>query len=76
MIDFYHINLICLVRDKENSDVCFKALLKTYAVDVEADDYSAMGEYASWREQMKTKPIKNVVIILGEYNKQIRMYIL
>ena len=36
-------NFLCLIKDKENSDECFKALLKTYVVDIEVDDYSALG---------------------------------
>lgn len=34
-------NMVCLIENKKNSSARFKALLKTYIVDVEADDYSA-----------------------------------
>jgi len=60
-----------LIKDKENSDECFKVLLKTYKVDIEADDYSALGEFSLWKQQIKTKPITNVVSALAECNENI-----
>lgn len=64
-------NFLCLIKDKENSDKCFKELLKTYDVDIEADDYSALGEFSLWKQQIKTKPIANVVSALAECNETI-----
>lgn len=54
------INLFRLIKYKENSYAYFKALLKTYAVDFEADDYSTLGKFALWKEQIKTKSIKTL----------------
>lgn len=64
-------NFLCLVNDKENSDECFKVLLKTYKVDIEADVHSALGEFALWKQQIKSKPITNVVSALAECNENI-----
>jgi hypothetical protein len=64
-------NFLCLVKDKENSDECFKVLLKTYEVDIEADIHSALGEFSLWKQQIKSKPITNVVSALAECNENI-----
>lgn len=49
-----------LIKDKEISDKYFKAILKTYAVVIDADDYSTFNEFTLWKKQIKTKPIKNL----------------
>ncbi|KAL4154036.1 hypothetical protein QTP88_001869 [Uroleucon formosanum] len=64
-------NFLCLVKDKENSDECFKVLLKTYEVDIEANVHSALGEFSLWKQQIKSKPITNVVSALAECNENI-----
>jgi len=45
--------------------------LKTYTVDIEAVDYSALGKFSLWKQQIKTKPISNVVSALAECNENI-----
>lgn len=64
-------NSLYLIKSNENNDTCFKTLLKTHAVDIDADDYLALGIFALWREQTKTKPIKTIVISLAGCNEQI-----
>jgi len=63
------------IKDKENSDECFKVLLKTYIVDIETDDYSALEEFSLWKQQIKAKPITNVVSALAECNENICLLI-
>lgn len=39
-------------------DTCFKMFLKTYAVHIETNDYSTLGEFALLKEPTKTKHIR------------------
>lgn len=45
--------MVCLIENKKNSSARFKALLKTYIVDVEADDYSAWANSNYKKNQLK-----------------------
>lgn len=47
-----------LNKRKENDDLYFK----TYAIDIEADDCSALSEFTLKNKQIKTKPIINVYV--------------
>lgn len=49
----------CLINANEKNETEFKELLKTYSSDIEADEISAIGEFAIWYEHIKNKNPKN-----------------
>lgn len=51
-------NFACLINTNEVNEIKFKELLKTYSYDIEADEVSAVGEFAIWNQQIKKKLLK------------------
>lgn len=60
-----------MLNKRKENDSCFKA----YAIDIEADDCSALSEFPLLNKQIKTKFMINVVITLAECNEQMYPWI-
>lgn len=56
---------------KNKNNICCKAFLITYAVDIGPDYYLILDEFVLWQDNIKTNPIKTVLNAINECNEQI-----
>jgi len=61
----------CLKIANEKNETEFKELLKTYSSDIEADEISAIGEYAILYQRIKNKNPKNATEAFFDCNEDI-----